>query len=221
MIQNEQRRDATQGVDSALVGATTKDNGGNKETKCFHFTLVDFQWKDSRKILEKGATLYYDIEYDKASSSDGSDLEVQFRKHVYKPGIERFQYLPTQLEFLAGAIRFQDRSGKLTGVSFLGRNLRFVSTQMGLFDGNETCNWGFDGDNVLMVREYMGYYIFSAWDGNYDEWHDDDNVWHWDLWYAPVLAVKKEFYDGYLNSLNEISTSEILEEAEKYNDVNA
>ena len=181
---SSEKRDEAQGVDSALVSATTKENSSNSKRYIYDYLLLESVGYHPRGFFDI-PHMIFDVywwegdwtEYVKhCDYGEGEKvLEGLFRQYVYDGGIEKFRKLPQQIG---------------------SNNTRFICWNAELFNGDDKCD-PFRGD-VIIQREWEGHYVFSKFDGNYDDFYDEEEgCMEISLWYKPVLVVRKKLWDEY------------------------
>lgn len=208
---NTTRCDATQGADSPQVTQTKEQKKG----EFYRFTDLTTIYKQSfnelKAALAKGFEVYVGL---REITPYYEGLEQAFRKHVYRKGIGVFQYLPTQLIEAKGRWVVEDREGNIVDKWDVGNNIRLVSTQINLFSNLEKCEYEtrenienatspkdiISRNNFILMYELDGYYVFCT-PSDTDIYVDDDGF-NCSQEFMFAMAVKKEAWEGYIETLN-------------------
>lgn len=210
---NTTRCDATQGVDSPQVTQTKEQKIGKFYSFTDVTTLSKSSFNELKATLAKGFEVYVPVAYDELTPYY-EGIEEAFRKHVYSKGVEDFQYLPTQLIATKGGWVVKDREENIVDEWETGNNLRLVSTQINLFGHLEKCEYEtrenvenatcpkdiIRHNNFILMYELDGYYVFST-PTDTDIYYSDDGF-NCSQEFMVALAVKKEAWEGYIETLN-------------------
>lgn len=208
---NTTRCDTTQGVDSPQATQTKEQKMGEFYSFTDLTTIYKQSFNELKATLAKGSEVFAGLD---RLESCYEGIEEAFRKHVYSEGVDVFQYLPTQLIATKGGWVVKDREENIVDEWNTGNNIRLVSTQINLFDHLEKCEYEtlenienaicpndiIRHNNFILMYELDGYYVFST-PTETDIYFRDDGL-HCSQEFMVALAVKKEAWEGYIETLN-------------------
>lgn len=175
------------------------DNSKTTKGESYGFTDMTFccesEYDKLKTMLAKGFDVYTGHEELKPNYNG---IEQAFKEYVYGGGIKAFLHLPTQLITTEGFWTSHDKDNNVTKSWGFSKNTKLISKQGNLFVNLEKC----EPYHFILMCELDDYYIFSCpISFGYDSYVDDDGVLNHNEDYCAVMAVKKNTWDGYVETL--------------------